>query len=121
MGAEGGRNDKRSHIIASVPSIYPPVYLPRCFLLPLPPPNPNNQPTHHLPRQEYLALIGKQEASRRAQRLALDLYRKCRSVRELRALARAFAISAPQVCREGGREGGTEGRALFSWLCFLFS
>lgn len=30
-------------------------------------------------------------------RLALDLYRKCRSVRELRTLARAFAVAAPQV------------------------
>lgn len=53
---------------------------------------------------DYLALIG-QEATRRAQRLALDLYRKCRSVRELRRLARTFAIAAPQLGAAAAGEG----------------
>jgi hypothetical protein len=70
------------------------------------PPTPSNlvktliihPPPKQTTTQDYLSLIG-QEASRRAHRLALDLYRKCRSVRELRALAQAFAVSAPQVCK----------------------
>jgi hypothetical protein len=55
--------------------------------------------------QEYLGVIG-QETSRRAHRLAFDLYRKCRSLKGLRRFASLFSCPAPEV--GFGWEGGEE-------------
>ncbi|EWM30006.1 transcription elongation factor spt6 [Nannochloropsis gaditana] len=45
---------------------------------------------------EYLGVIG-QETSRRAHRLAFDLYRKCRSLKGLRRFASLFSCPAPEL------------------------